>query len=148
MYTHHKVEAMVIFVVVAILSFLAGAAYKDMALAALTVVTISFAVYIAAMSTLLGSPYADRLKAIADKKIKTKSQLGVLNTYLRVAGKTSVLTIAISSLYQFTTLRVNNALLSQIISSLSCGVFALNIFFLWLIFSFLSSALITFAQKK
>lgn len=148
MYKHHKVEAVFIFIVVAILSFLMDAAYKDMALAALSVVTISFAVYIAAMSALLGSPYADRLKSVADEKIKTKSQLGVLNTYLRVAGKTSVLTIAISSLYQFTSLKTNNVLFSRIASSLSCGVFALNILFLWLIFSFLSSALINLAQKK
>lgn len=160
MYTHHKVEAGIIFIAVYTLSFMAGVAYKDLALAAITVVSISLAVYIAAMSALLGSSYADRLKAIADKKIKSKSQLGVLTTYLRVSGGFSVFTIAISSLYQFTSLKIdsmfllqvdplkiNSVLLLQIASSISCGAFALNILFIWLIFSFLSTALVNSARK-
>lgn len=148
MYTHHKVEAVILFIAVAILSFLSAVTYKNLAITAITVVSISLGVYIAAMSALLGSPYADQLKAVADEKVKTKSQLGVLATYLRVAGRFSVFTIIISSLYQFTSLKINNAFLSQIVSSISCGIFALNILFLWLIFSFLSTALINSAQKK
>lgn len=148
MYTHHKVETGIVFLVGVVLSFLIKAAYKDLSFTAITVVSISLAVYIAAMSALLGSPYADKLKAVADKKIKTKSQLGVLATYLQVAGGFSVFTIAISSLYQLASLKISNLLLSQIISSISFGVFAVNILFMWLIFSFLSTALINSAQKK
>ncbi|MEA5040312.1 MAG: hypothetical protein VB086_10800 [Clostridiaceae bacterium] len=148
MYVHHKIKALILFIVVVILSFIIGAAYKDLALAAITAVSISLAVYIAAMTALLGSPYSDRLKTIVDKKIKTKSQLGVLTTYLRVAGGFSVITLIISSLYQFTSLKINNSFLSQAASSISCGAFALNIFFLWLIFNFLSTALINSAQRN
>lgn len=146
MYTRHKAEGIALFIVATVLSYSASVSYEDLANAAITVVSISVAVYIAAMSALLGSPYANHLKAVVDKKIKGKSQLGVLATYLRAAGLCGTITIIISCLYLIPSPVTVSFHIVRVLSSVSCGIFAVNILFLWIIFQFLSVALINSAQ--
>lgn len=148
MYTRHKVETVATFVFTSILAYFANADYCGFALTAITVVSISVAVYIAAISALLGSPYADRLKSIPDKKLKSKSQLGVMTTYLRAAGALGVVTITISCIYQFIAVDIVDHVFRRILASLSCGVFSLNVLYLWLVFSFMSTALINSAKRS
>ena len=146
MYTRHKVEGIALFIIVTVLSYSASVSYEDLANAAITVVSISVAVYIAAMSSLLGSPYANHLKAVVDKKIRGKSQLGVLATYLRTAGLCGTITIITSCLYLIPSPVTVSFHITEFFSSISCGIFAVNILFLWVIFRFLSVALINSTQ--
>lgn len=148
MYSRHKVTGIVLFILTTILSYFAEILYDTLAMTAITVVSISVAIYIATMSALLGSPYAEKLKSIRDSKIRGKSQLGVLATYLRVAGDCGVLTIFVSSLYQIPAVITIPPLLQKLVSSVACGVFVVNILFLWLIFRFLVTALINSAGNS
>lgn len=148
MYIRHKAEGAIVFTLTVILSLITKVSYNDLSATALTVVSISVAVYIAAMSSLLGSPYASKISSIADSWIKGKSQLGVLTTYLRIAGNCGVLTIIISILYQIPSVIKIPVFLSRLTSAIACGIFAINIYFLWLVFHFLSVALINSARNS
>lgn len=148
MYRRHKASGIIVFISAVIFSYFAEILYDTLAMTAITVVSISVAVYIAVMSALLGSPYADKLKSIRDSKIRGKSQLGVLTTYLRTAGDFGILTIIISSLYQIPSVITVPPLLQRLVSSASCGIFAINLLFLWLIFRFLVTALINSAGNS
>ena len=127
MYTRHKIIGIIVFIMTAIPCYFAEILYDNLAITAITVVSISVAIYIATMSALLGSPYADKLKSIRDSKIRGKSQLGVLATYLRIAGDCGVLTIFIGSLYQIPAIIAIPPLLQRLASSAACGIFAVNI---------------------
>lgn len=147
MYTRHKIAVFAVFILTAIFCYFAEILYENLAITAITVVSISVAIYIAAMSALLGSPYADRLKSIRDSKIVGNSQLGVLTTYLRVAGNIGVLTIVISILFQIPAVITVPPPLRRLVSSFACGTFAVNVLFLWLIFQFLTTSLVNSARN-
>ena len=148
MYSRHKAAGIIVFILTVILCYFAEILYDDLAITAITVVSISVAVYIATMSALLGSPYADKLKSVRDSKIRGKSQLGVLTTYLRVAGNWGILTIIISSLYQIPAVITVPLLLHRLASSAACGIFVVNLWLLWLIFQFLVTAMINSAGNS
>lgn len=147
MYTRHKVEGIALFIVITAISYYTNLSYDNLANVAITVVSISVAVYIAAMSALLGSPYANRLKSVADKQVRGKSQLGVLTAYLRAAGRCGTITIIISCLYLIPSPITIPFYTTKFFSSISYGIFAVNVLFLWIIFHFLSVALVDSAQK-
>lgn len=150
MYKRHKRNVICLSVILLISCYFLRLDYKEIAEVGITVVSIELAVYIAAASVLLGSPYAHNLKHSVDPEIKTKTQLGVLTSYLRAAGILSVLTIVISSVFillsdvigfsltDATTLTEN---LYYVASAISLCLFGLNILFLWLIFQFLVNSL-------
>ena len=148
MYKRHKTAVSTVFVLTAVLCYSTKILYDNIADIAITVVSISVAVYIATMSALLGSPYADKLKSIRDTEIKEKSQLGVLTTYLRVAGNCGILTILVSSLYKIPSIANVSPQLQRLTSSISCAIFVINIFFLWLVFKFLATALMNSASNN
>lgn len=148
MYNRHKIAGFALFAITMALCYFTKLSYNDFAPTAITIVSISVAVYIAAMSALLGSPYADKLKSVPDKKIIGKTQLGVLTAYLRTAGSCGVLTIFISSLFLLPKTIPLPLQFQKIISSLSYGVFTINLLFLWLIFQFFATALINSAKPS
>lgn len=151
MYKRHRILLPVLFLLVSALSYFLYADYSAVAETAVTVVSIALAVYIGGTSALLGSPYAERLKKSRDTEDTTKTSLGVLATYLRLAGLFSIITLVISSVYVldidwqtvFHISEENNILepILHILSSISCGLFLLNIAFIWLILLFLINSL-------
>ena len=146
MYIRHKVSILVVFLLSAAVAGAFNIEYENLSSTALTIVSISVAVYIATMSSMLGSPYADKLKAVPDPKIYGKTQLGVMTTYFRVAGVCGVVTICISVFYQIPSSIVFLPFVKRIMSAISCGIFAVNILFLYLIFQFLATSLINSTQ--
>ena len=155
MYRRHKAAVIVLFVVVLVTTYLAEADYGKIAETAVAVIAIALAVYVGAASVILGSDFAQKLKSQRDDEIKTKTSLGVLAAYLRVAGVCSLATIAISVFY---VLDLNVASffswaisgedgicvldkVSLVISALSCGLFSINIVFIWLILIFLINSM-------
>ena len=147
MYIRHRVSIFVAFLLPAVIAGVLNIEYENLASTAITIVSISVAVYIAAMSSMLGSPYANKLKAVPDSKIHGKSELGVITTYFRTAEGCGVITICISVLYQIPSPVVILPLVKRILSAISCGIFAVNILFLYLLFQFLATALINSTQK-
>ena len=124
-----------------------------------TIISIALAVYIAAASVLLGSPFAKELKKRIDEEDKTKSLLGVLSTYLRNAGAYSIISIIVSCFYAIRSsvtfpffidavqcLSNYKSTIINVASSISCTLFFINIFFLWQILKFLINSLTKAAE--
>lgn len=155
MYKRHKFFTSIIFIIVAVLAFVLKADYSKIAETAISVTSIALSVYIGAASVILGSSFAEKLKRQADSEIRTKTNLGVLATYLRVAGACSLIIIMISTIYVidldlsfvqnlFESPDIYNHIsqtASLLISSLACGMFSINILFSWLILIFLINSL-------
>lgn len=155
MYKNHKKIIIFIFFIIFLISFVLKANYESIANLAISVVSIALAVYIGASSVILGSPFAKKLKEQRDSEIKTKTNLGVLATYLRIAGFSSIITIVISLIYTldfnsgciynlFTnceSLGLSCDMLFLLFSSFSCSIFVINIVFIWLILLFLINSL-------
>ena len=155
MYKRHKIFGAILFSVIFLLSCLFKLDYTKIADSAISVVSIALGVYIGAASVILGSNFAGKLKSQPDSEIKTKTHLGVLATYLRIAGFLGIMTILVSSLYNldidipliteqliktsFGSWLIN--FLSVSFSSISCCLFAENLFFIWLILLFLINSL-------
>lgn len=115
--------------------------FEKMADTAITLVSIAVGVYIAAVSALLGSPYAKELKQETDKKKTGNTLLGTLQDYFRCAGKFGVVTIIVSCLYCIPSTYIIPARIMRIGSAIAYGVFSCNILFLWLVFIFLVNSL-------
>lgn len=155
MYKRHKRLIVVIFIAVLIAAIILNADYSKIAEASISVMSIAVAVYISATSVILGSTYAEKLKGQVDSKIKTSTSLGVLAAYLRNAGALAVIMIMISTLYvlkigtpkPIAILLTNNGwhtigtLILRVVSAISCGLFAVNIVFMYLILLFLINSM-------
>lgn len=155
MYKRHKRLIVVIFIAVLIAAIILSADYSKIAEASISVMSIAVAVYISATSVILGSTYAEKLKGQVDSKITTSTSLGVLATYLRNAGAFAVIMIVISTIYvlkidtprPIATLLTNNGwhtigtLILRVVSAISCGLFAVNIVFMYLILLFLINSM-------
>lgn len=155
MYERHKCLIVIIFIAVLIAAIILDADYSKIAEASISVMSIAVAVYISATSVILGSTYAEKLKGQVDSKITTSTSLGVLAAYLRNAGALAVIMIMISTLYvlkigtpkPIAILLTNNGwhtigtLILRVVSAISCGLFAVNIVFMYLILLFLINSM-------
>ena len=155
MYERHKRLIVIIFIAVLIAAIILNADYSKIAEASISVMSIAVAVYISATSVILGSTYAEKLKGQVDSKITTSTSLGVLAAYLRNAGALAVIMIMISTLNvlkigtpkPIAILLTNNGwhtigtLILRVVSAISCGLFAVNIVFLYLILLFLINSM-------
>ena len=155
MYERHKRLIVIIFIAVLIAAIILNADYSKIAEASISVMSIAVAIYISATSVILGSTYAEKLKGQVDSKITTSTSLGVLAAYLRNAGALAVIMIMISTLYvlkigtpkPIAILLTNNGwhtigtLILRVVSAISCGLFAVNIVFMYLILLFLINSM-------
>lgn len=146
MYKKDRVFVIIIFFGALTIFSLLGISYRTFAQYALTVNSISFAVYIAAASALLGSEYASDLKKKVDLQIPTKTQLGVLSSYLKYAGNITILSIIISSIYCLPYSIEGFAIVKSSCSVIAYIVFSLSIFYLYLVFKLLISSMIKSAS--
>lgn len=155
MYKRHKRLIVVIFIAIFIAAITLSADYSEIAETSISIMSIAVAVYISATSVILGSTYAEKLEGHVDSEITTSSSLGVLATYLRNAGTFAVIMIVISTIYvlkidtpkPIAILLANNGwytigtLILRVFSSISCGLFAVNIVFMYLILRFLINSM-------
>lgn len=150
MYKRHKRLAWTLIITVFGLSMLLRLHYSSIAEISITVMSIALAVYISVSTSLLGSPYSRTLKKMPDKENSDKSMLGVLAEYLKTAAICSILTISLSTLYILKPdmLSFGNVLdvrvyylFTKTLSAVACAIFALNVFLMSLIMSFLITAL-------
>lgn len=155
MYKRHKTFIVILYIVVFCLSAIMKADYNRIAEQSISIMAIAIAVYIGATSVILGSPFAAQMKAQPDKEIKTMTSLGVLASYLRTAGAFGITTIVVSTIYVLNTGSTIMGIIPsgskywnfirtsipQIASSISCGLFAVNIVFMYLILLFLINSM-------
>ena len=145
MYKRHKVLLLICIVGTFLMAFFFNWEFEAVAEVAITVASIAMGVYIAAVSALLGSQYAQELKSKTDPEYPTKTLLGVLASYFRLAGASCVLLIIISCAFLIpTNLDLTNNFVNLFFrcgECLSYAVFAANIIFLWLILIFLVNSL-------
>ena len=145
MYKRHKLFLLEVFVGSFFVAFFLNLDFSPIAEAAITVASIAMGVYIAAVSALLGSDYAKSLKTTTDKEHPTKTLLGVLADYFRIAGLFCVVLIVDGCLYLIPTVWDTTGYFAANIfrcgSAFSYAVFSANILFLWLILIFLVNSL-------
>lgn len=145
MYKRHKFLIIIMAIVIFAISYFIPLLYSKIAESAITIISITLAVYISVATSLLGSAFSKSLKRIPDNEDPTKSMLGVLSSYLKWAGVCSVVTLIISSLYliwpEFTIntpeLQHTISFASRVFSSFACTMFAINIVFMSIIMAFL-----------
>ncbi len=150
MYKRHKITTITVMVIITVISLVFDLDYEDMAANAIIFNVIALVAYMITISVMLGCPYIKKLRQSTDKEIPTKTALGVCSEYLRVAGISSILTITISSLYVLKfpekLLELCPVLCDGIIPDLacafSCGMLAINVMVMWLIFKFFIISLI------
>lgn len=145
MYKRHKLFLLAVFVGSFFVAFFLDLDFSPIAEAAITVASIAMGVYIAAASALLGSDYAKSLKTTTDKEYPTKTLLGVLADYFRIAGLFCVVLIVVGCLYLIPTVwDATGYFVANIFrcgSAFSYAVFSANILSLWLILIFLVNSL-------
>ena len=141
MYKRHKVS-----IAVCMALTIAGTFFLGIDYASIAEIAITLAVYTSVASVLIGNPYAHKMKKVRDSEVKTKTSLGVIASYLRGAGLCSTATIVISTIYLFEVDGIRNPTIYQVCSSLACGLFAVNILFMWLVFKFLVNTLTKAAE--
>ena len=145
MYKRHKIIISLLAIFVFSISFFAPLHYAKIAEVAITIISITLAVYISVATALLGSAFSKSLKKLPDKEDPHKSMLGVLSSYLRWAGVYSVITIIISSIYIIwpgiteanDTIMLVYFFASRGFSSFACALFSVNIVFMSIIMEFL-----------
>lgn len=145
MYKRHKILLTILAIVIFGASYYIPLCYNKIAEAAITVISITLAVYISVATSLLGSAFSRSLKRLPDTEDPTKSMLGVLSCYLKRAGAFSVVTIIISSIYiiwpGFSTSNAKVLILyscaKRAFSALACTMFSINIVFMSIIMGFL-----------
>lgn len=144
MYKEHFIPLIVIAVLTAATSWIFNLHYEKIASDAITVVSIAIAVCLTAITLLIGSKIADAMKH-QDPKIKTKTQMGVLISYLSRAIRIGILSITVSCVAEiYCTDKFNSTHpnLQHAISSTGFSLFAATLFFMWIIFKFISAALL------
>ena len=141
LHKEHKTYLIICFLLITVIAYILNWNFEKMADTAITLVSIAVGVYIAAVSALLGSPYAKELKQETDKKKTGNTLLGTLQDYFRCAGKFGVVTIIVSCLYCIPSTYIIPARIMRIGSAIAYGVFSCNILFLWLVFIFLVNSL-------
>lgn len=145
MYRRHKKVLLAVFVGTFFVTYCFNLEFAPIAEIAITVASIAMGVYIAAVSALLGSNYSRSLRQVTDKEYPTKTLLGVLAGYFRIAGTFCILLIAIGCIYTIPTkVDMSLATIAYIFrcgAAISYSVFSVNILFLWLILQFLINSL-------
>lgn len=150
MYRRHKIIAAGVFLAVMAIALIFDWKFQSVAEIAVTVASIAMGMYIATVSVLLGSPYAQKLKDTTDDKCSTKTHLGILAEYFRFASTTCVILIILSSLFLIPCSdNVNKIVIElpykevilQFGSALSYAIFAENILMLKIILIFLINSL-------
>lgn len=136
MYKKHKIITLVAFVIVFIISYIMKLDYNQIATESITVVSIALAVYMASFSQLAASELAEEMKKTPDKRIIGKSELGVLESYLKLAIKFGLASIIIGCAYLL-DFNIELEKSGNFVSSICLAVLSINFVFIWILFNFM-----------
>lgn len=136
MYKEHKALMLVVLTTVFIASYVLKINYNLIATETITIISIALAVYMASFSQLAASKLAEEMKKTPDKKIFGKSELGVLESYLKKAIIFGLISIVISCMYLL-DINVDVSKYENIFSSIALSILSVNFIFIWLLFNFM-----------
>ena len=141
MYKRHRRSMILCFVITFIVAFVFEWEYHAIAETSVTIASIAIGVYIAAVSSLLGTQYAKDLKDKTDPEYPSKTMLGVLADYFRCASVSCILLIVVSCLFLIPSNISFFPIFLALSGSISYGLFAINIMLIWYILLFLINSL-------
>lgn len=145
MYKKHKRLMIALFMLLFVCSMVFRFNIKTIGSDILTVISIALGFYIAVIAILFGSKITKVLYETVDKENPVNTQLHSLLSYFQSGMYIGVLTIIIvltHSLFGSTSIYHKIPQIPIIISSVSIGLFAVNMVIMMLIFVFLKNALI------
>ncbi len=142
MYRKHAIVTISIGVIVAALSYFFSLDYKNIAGIAIDIMGIASAVYLAIYPLLQGSENLIKKLATQDVQLPRKTQMGVLNTYLKVGLIMGIMSIAFGCIellivgsYEETITKMPT--FYCVLSSVAIGQFASNFPILWFVGEFM-----------
>ena len=144
LYKNHRTILIMVTLLAGCIAWIFDIPYYKIASDAITLVTIAIAIYFAAVTLLIGSKTAGIMNQ-PDYIIKTKTQMGVFMQYLKWAilvGLLSIVDSYITKIYCDEKLHLIMPYLYKTISSIGIALLAAMIFFIWIIFEFISAVLI------
>ena len=111
MYKEHKALLWIVFFIVAIITFIFDLHYSEIASDAINVVAIASAVYLAVYAGIQSSETLfNRLKNEPDRRLPGKSELGVINTYIKYSLTIGFITMIISIIVILLHTRFNESI--------------------------------------
>lgn len=117
--------------------------YSKIASDAIAVVSVAIAVYLTAVTLLIGSRVAEYMRK-QDARIPTKTQLGVLISYLSHAVVTGILSIVVSCAVLLEKVPSGEpSIVRSTLSAFGFSFFTTTLLFIALIFWFMENALLT-----
>lgn len=142
MYKYSVVITAIVFAVVSIISYILSLDHQYIASAVIDIMAIASAIYLAIYPLLQSSDELRKRLMAPDKILKRKSQMGVINTYLKVGLIMGIVSIGLGC----TTLLIVGSykesikelpMWYRIYSSICIGQFAMNFPLLWYVGKFM-----------
>ena len=149
LYKRHRILLVILLLLSYTFAWSYNVPFKLIASDTITLNSIAIAVYMTAITLLIGSKTADAMKK-PDYEIKTKTQAGVLIAYLKRAmlvGIFSILDSFAVKMYCNEELLTQKPYVYKVISSVGFALLSLTIFFMWLIFRFISTVIINESHR-
>lgn len=144
LYKRHRILLVMLLLLSYITAWIYNIPFKLIASDTITLNSIAIAVYMTAITLMIGSKTADAMKK-TDYEIKTKTQMGVLLAYLKRAmlvGIFSILNSFAAKIYCNDQLLTQKPYIYKAISSTGFALLIVTIFYMWLIFRFISAVII------
>lgn len=150
MYICHKRILILSSITVGIISYLLNIPFEKIASDSITVVSIAIAVYMTAITLLIGNKIVESMGR-PDDFIKTKTKLGVLVTYLKSAVLVGILSILDCCFLKIYIVKDPNQLedcfkifneIYKIVSAIGLALFITTLLFMLLIFRFIATTIL------
>lgn len=136
MYKKHIFIMTILFVCVWVISFCLDLEYSKISSDAITISSISTAIYTALTSALMNSELKSKMMN-KDKIITWKTQLGVLAYYLKLGVTWSIINIIISCVVELSCKKFLNSIILRLIEALGMATLAIVLMFTWIMCTFI-----------
>lgn len=137
MYFKDKIILFIVSCISLVSSWLWKFDYADIASDSMTIISIALAVYMTIFSSLMSSELADKMKKTKDNYFKEKTEMGVLQTYLKNAIYVGCINILLSCGVLIIESKKINQYIYLFISSIGITTLVCNIYFMYLMYKFM-----------
>ena len=142
MYKKDKWIIILIFILVSLISYFITFDLKQISGEAITIISIALAVYTASFSGLISSPLLRLMRRKQDVILMNKTQLGVLESYLRFSiniGLICIIMCCLIKLFPNYNIDGNTSYIYsyRVFSAIGIGVLSINIYCIWLLSRFM-----------
>lgn len=156
MYLCHKFIIVIVFIIMMCVSYIFNLNFKLIASDGITIISIILAIYAISLGSLIESSLSEDLSKEVDSRIKTKTKLGVLKTYINNAIALGLITLILSCAIKLLPnsdfcinfknfIKIN---IFNLISSICFSFLSLNFVYVWLVIKFILCRQIWAKNKK